>query len=804
MSPEPVNINNDSTPGVQVRLFGEPRLISDTGASVQVKSQKTASLLAYLFTFSHQHARERLVEFLWPDADPDTARARLRNVLADLRRVVAAAGADPDIVISATRTSIGINAAYALTDVARFERLVKEANERDAQASLDLLQDAVRASASEFCFTLYEDWATTERTRLLHLRHQALTRLGSNLLSLKRFDEAEETAHTLLREDPASEKAHIFVVAARIAAGDSAGARRQFAALSQMLKEEYGATPSDEANELIASIPATTEQIPQGSPAQGRLNGIVPDAMKNAPPSAFAASEIPGDSNVGTGARLDRRAMAALALVLSIAAVIATSSTIENYRSRHGHAAPPQGNGSGTREPDWVYSYIPDVDEKDSEPIALADAPDGALYVTGFVQTTHYDVDFLTVKLSADGKLLWRRRYNGTGNDLDRARSIAVAPDSSVYVTGESDNGRGNGRTRLAGLDIVTVKYDKLGNQIWENRLNGSADGDDRPVQILLTPAGNVVVFGKVMTRLPKGSAPISKSIVVEYDAGGKELWRRVLESDTAAEGTPAEMCVSLNVATAGSVLAVGQSISSGPTGREADILVTDIAANGHANWSKRYGAGNGGDDIPSGLLFPYRGDAITVIAKGIPIGAPSSSLPKLLVGKYTDSGEFIWMRSPVQVGERLDRILSMAGSADRRATVVATTIDSTGTLVYRLIRLSPDGAEEWARTVAEVPSRLAIPGKGYTEAKVVVGDGGDSYVTATVYGTSRADTASDILTAHFNAAGTLVWKYRYGALSDVEEPRALIFGSRAELYLAGRARRSWGDASMIILKFTR
>src|SRR5262245_51294445 len=72
---------------------------------------------------------------------------------------------------------------------------------------------------------------------------------------------------------------------------------------------------------------------------------------------------------------------------------------------------------------------------------AVAAAPDGGTYLTGFTESfnpTNSDNVFLA-KFAADGSLSWQRTWVGpepSGSGLDQANDIAVAPDGSVYVTG--------------------------------------------------------------------------------------------------------------------------------------------------------------------------------------------------------------------------------------------------------------------------------------------------------------------------------------------------------------------------------
>ncbi len=79
------------------------------------------------------------------------------------------------------------------------------------------------------------------------------------------------------------------------------------------------------------------------------------------------------------------------------------------------------------------------------------------VYVTGVSTNSSTGNDFATLKYDNDGNQQWVIRYNGPANGNDGATAIAVAPDGSIYVTGYSQNTSG-------GTDITTIKYGSITN----------------------------------------------------------------------------------------------------------------------------------------------------------------------------------------------------------------------------------------------------------------------------------------------------------------------------------------------------
>jgi hypothetical protein len=78
----------------------------------------------------------------------------------------------------------------------------------------------------------------------------------------------------------------------------------------------------------------------------------------------------------------------------------------------------------------------------------------GNLYLCGlYTPASGTGTEWATVKLDNNGNLLlWSKLYNGPTNGNSGAVAIAVAPDGSIYVTGYSANASG-------GTDITTIKY---------------------------------------------------------------------------------------------------------------------------------------------------------------------------------------------------------------------------------------------------------------------------------------------------------------------------------------------------------
>jgi hypothetical protein len=76
----------------------------------------------------------------------------------------------------------------------------------------------------------------------------------------------------------------------------------------------------------------------------------------------------------------------------------------------------------------------------------------GNSYVSGLSWLDGSYYDYLTMKFDTNGDVLWTQAYNGPGNNVDKARGLAVDRFDNVYVTGVS-------YSRETYNDILTIKY---------------------------------------------------------------------------------------------------------------------------------------------------------------------------------------------------------------------------------------------------------------------------------------------------------------------------------------------------------
>jgi hypothetical protein len=117
----------------------------------------------------------------------------------------------------------------------------------------------------------------------------------------------------------------------------------------------------------------------------------------------------------------------------------------------------------------------------------------GNIYVTGECSGSNGHSDYVTGKFSSGGTQQWLWPFNGSLNDLDFARSIALDDLGNIYVTGRCSVNNG---TRTGGVNYATVKYNNAGVQQWVQLYDSPDKSGSDAFDVVTDAANNVYVTG--------------------------------------------------------------------------------------------------------------------------------------------------------------------------------------------------------------------------------------------------------------------------------------------------------------------
>lgn len=135
--------------------------------------------------------------------------------------------------------------------------------------------------------------------------------------------------------------------------------------------------------------------------------------------------------------------------------------------------------------------------------------PTGNCYIAGTTRTAFFAEDFLILKYSPAGQLMWSRRFNSSANVADVLKGIAVDGAGNLYATGSSSD---------PSYPATTIKFDAAGNLVWIAKARSFFDVErdaNFPAGLAVDSNGSVLVAGS--------SGP--DIVLIRYGADGSKLW---------------------------------------------------------------------------------------------------------------------------------------------------------------------------------------------------------------------------------------------------------------------------------------
>ena len=236
-----------------LRLFGSPALLagaSDDAALLLGPGKPLAVLVRLAVAGPAGTSREALVELLWSHADPERARASLRQALRQVRRALDAALIDGD----ADGT---VRLASPLPD--ERSALLEAVERRDVDAVLALHRGPFMGDFRTTGAAGFERWIDGERQRLATAAAGVIEQAAREAMAAGRHRAARTLSGALFTVAPDPATAHLLALESAIAADDAIAARLAIEAHRRWLDDEGGA-PSDALRPVLARAEALSRR----------------------------------------------------------------------------------------------------------------------------------------------------------------------------------------------------------------------------------------------------------------------------------------------------------------------------------------------------------------------------------------------------------------------------------------------------------------------------------------------------------------------------------------------------------------
>lgn len=251
---------------VEVRVLGPFRLRTEDGALVDARAWRTAKtrdLVRLLAVAGTLVPADRIVDVLWPDADPQRGRASLRTAASQVRHVL---GEDHLV-----RRGGGLELTGVWVDAAVFVASAESALHRlaagDHAAGIATAWEAVTLCSGDLCEDdPYTEWIDVERRRHRLLLRQLLLDAAEAAVELGWLRDAVELGSRALHVDPCAERAYRTLMRAYSRLGETEQALGMFEQCRRVLAEQLGADPGESTRalhlELLRPVPPTVPVTP--------------------------------------------------------------------------------------------------------------------------------------------------------------------------------------------------------------------------------------------------------------------------------------------------------------------------------------------------------------------------------------------------------------------------------------------------------------------------------------------------------------------------------------------------------------
>lgn len=293
----------------------------------------------------------------------------------------------------------------------------------------------------------------------------------------------------------------------------------------------------------------------------------------------------------------------------------------------------------------WNATFSP---ENNSKFDAVAPTADGGYIALGstLVAADGGGEDLLLVKTDSQGSEVWTRRFPGMA-----AASVAETADGGYIAGGYNVSRTGAGENETYQGTSFLIRTDSSGNEIWRQALP-----DEKVSAVRATPDGGYAAVGWLWN--PSGSENETTAIITKTDGNGTLAWNRTFPGAAA---------------NAGIVTADGEYVIGGTRSPFVydigDAFLTRLDADGNTLWSRNY-------DLP--VIFD-----IEETAEG---GVVYSG--NYWYGLVNSQGEEVWLRNMegltgYAVALRPSGGYMIAGTDLRSGEAFALGTDSDGTIQW-------------------------------------------------------------------------------------------------------------------------
>lgn len=374
-------------------------------------------------------------------------------------------------------------------------------------------------------------------------------------------------------------------------------------------------------------------------------------------------------------------------------------------------------NSMGVQQ--WIATYSGFNNDIDNANAIVVDNSNNII-VTGFSLSNGTSYNFTTIKYDPSGNEIWVRKYNGSGNGSDIAKSIVADDSGNVYVTGESYGGI------FTSYDIATIKYNSAGVQQWAVRYNGPANGNDGGNSIAIDNSHNIYVTGQSLGV--NGNLDI---VTIKYNSSGIQQWA----ANYNGPGNGLDAGVKVLTDNQNYVFVTGYSTGIG-SGYDYAVIKYDLQ--GAEQWVYRFNGSANNNDIITSAALDNSGN---IYVTGVMNTDASGNSANYATIKINSSGNAVWGVAYNGPANNNDSATAIAVNNSGEVFVTGKSMGTGTSFDYATVKYNSSG-------VLQNVTRYNGTGNSIDAASSIALDNfGNTYISGTSIGNGSAE---DLLTIKY------------------------------------------------------
>lgn len=253
------------TPSLQVQTLGQFKIWRDGQLIDPWERGQAETIVKLLLTRRAAGGRavspDELIEWLWPESNPESGRKKLLPLLSNARRTL-----EPDIEPRDSNFILRTSAGYYFDlsgdlnwDVPEFRRLAHEGANQQVMGDLEAATTAYEAACNLYLGDYlaedrYAQWAIPQRQTLQNEYRDLLASLADAYAALGRYPEAIGAGEAALEVDPLLESVYRQLMRYHYCAGDKGQALKVYRNCAKLFDELFGEGPTPQTKHLLEAI----------------------------------------------------------------------------------------------------------------------------------------------------------------------------------------------------------------------------------------------------------------------------------------------------------------------------------------------------------------------------------------------------------------------------------------------------------------------------------------------------------------------------------------------------------------------